>query len=118
MGRRKGKPKENTRLRPVTLPQDEESLYDFVRKVAVLPSHIYLPIMDLKGIVDEFAKDNRYKLKDVSRLVHACKSDPSKIDNALLMLSHRSVQHPDTIHFAAMDEYSVKTCCKSGNLAL
>ena len=92
----------------IKTPTTEAEMYDFVAKAAILPAALWFSKVDLKTTVDAFARDNRYAVYDVSPMFRNLGNDARKVDTAVTMLSTRSTKYTETIHFVAMDEYSVE----------
>ena len=101
--------KKQAHVLAIDMPKSEAQIYDFIAKAAIVPEKLWFSKLDLKAIVDAFAYDNCYDVYDVSPMFRRLGNDAEKVDCALTMLSTRSTKHSETIHFVAMDEYSVET---------
>ena len=42
-------------------------------------------------------------------MFNVLRGDALKVDNAIVLLSERSVKYPDTLHFVQMNEYNVES---------
>lgn len=91
------------------LPTEESNVYRWVETVAVLPATLWLPKIDLKATIAEFCEEQNWDMYDASQMFNPLRGDALKADNALVLLSQRSMKKRDTLHLVCMTEYNVES---------
>ncbi len=87
---------------------DERHVYDWMGKMAVVPSNLWLPKTRVLDTVASFAAEQGFTLYDASRMFARLGHDAARVDDAVVLLTQRSLKLARVLHFVEMDEYNVE----------
>ncbi len=92
------------------LPSTPAQVYSMVEQMAVMPSSVRLPKVDMTRVFAEFSTE--WKLDPPSNCTELLTSDHNRsaelVEDALERIRDRSLANPKSIHYLLMDEYNIE----------
>eukprot|EP00966_Prymnesium_polylepis_P325913 7381852-Prymnesium_polylepis.1 len=68
--------------------------------------------MDVGRHIEQFAKDNGYEVKDISRMFERHNSSIRGVNDAYMLINDRSKKYPNTIHYIVTSAYNLEAIAK------